>query len=599
MGGMAVVTPDMSAENSPPARSRSLQLMLIDEDPTFRLGMQIALEPFSDLQWVAEAADGQTALSILEQLSPPAGVQLVVLDVELGRSRPDQILGLTLCRQIKVRYPTLPVLLLGRSVEPVMLAAARQAGASSYFSKQVEPRELVRIIRQIAAGRSGDLITQPIDSQNLTRRPPGVWAQLRRRVRLSGLRQIDVTLDEVNAELQNLDLSLLDRAFLAGRRRELRAARWLVKQLLATPNLPEPVESESRPVNSVSPASLPIDRVVTSPEAAIVTTSSSALAGHARELQSILFDALSAKIQTSLENQSEVPLETDVLRDDKKRELFYLVLRKIEDLLSELRFSQVEADQLEAKRASLLLDLWQAVMIDFFGKYYTVQISGYEVQVVDVLLRDANIVYDAILDRVPDVIDLLQHLLFQTPLVVDQVIYPPGNPEALARAELLLDNWVVQVANSVIQPLLNRFAGVDAIKQSFFDRRFLSIREIERFRNDLSWRYRVRQWVKEPTAIFESRYDLFTLTGRSIKQTSIRASRNQEFENLSGIPRTVTLLLEARDAVAPRFRSAIALVGNGLVYILTDVVGRGLGLVGRGILKGIGNAWQDGRYTRK
>jgi DNA-binding NarL/FixJ family response regulator len=573
--------------------------MLIDEDPTFRLGMQIALEPFSDLQWVAEAADGQTALSILEQLSPPAGVQLVVLDVELGRSRPDQILGLTLCRQIKVRYPTLPVLLLGRSVEPVMLAAARQAGASSYFSKQVEPRELVRIIRQIAAGRSGDLITQPIDSQNLTRRPPGVWAQLRRRVRLSGLRQIDVTLDEVNAELQNLDLSLLDRAFLAGRRRELRAARWLVKQLLATPNLPEPVESESRPVNSVSPASLPIDRVVTSPEAAIVTTSSSALAGHARELQSILFDALSAKIQTSLENQSEVPLETDVLRDDKKRELFYLVLRKIEDLLSELRFSQVEADQLEAKRASLLLDLWQAVMIDFFGKYYTVQISGYEVQVVDVLLRDANIVYDAILDRVPDVIDLLQHLLFQTPLVVDQVIYPPGNPEALARAELLLDNWVVQVANSVIQPLLNRFAGVDAIKQSFFDRRFLSIREIERFRNDLSWRYRVRQWVKEPTAIFESRYDLFTLTGRSIKQTSIRASRNQEFENLSGIPRTVTLLLEARDAVAPRFRSAIALVGNGLVYILTDVVGRGLGLVGRGILKGIGNAWQDGRYTRK
>jgi hypothetical protein len=39
-------------------------------------------------------------------------------------------------------------------------------------------------------------------------------------------------------------------------------------------------------------------------------------------------------------------------------------------------------------------------------------------------------------------------------------------------------------------------------------------------------------------------------------------------------------------------------VGSGLVYVLTEVVGRGIGLVGRGILQGIGSAWQDTKISR-
>jgi hypothetical protein len=66
-------------------------------------------------------------------------------------------------------------------------------------------------------------------------------------------------------------------------------------------------------------------------------------------------------------------------------------------------------------------------------------------------------------------------------------------------------------------------------------------------------------------------------------------------EGLSGVPWLVTFGLELRDALTPRLRSATAWVGSGLVYVLTEVVGRGLGLVGRGIIKGIGNALQERR----
>jgi hypothetical protein len=319
----------------------------------------------------------------------------------------------------------------------------------------------------------------------------------------------------------------------------------------------------------------------------------------ARDVRSTLFDTVSAKLQGGLENGTDVALEIDILRLDKKRDLLYLILRKVEDSLDELLYSQLEFDQLEPRRLLILQDLWQATVIDFFGRYFVLQVDGYTVDVVDSLLQDAAIVQIAILDKVPGVTELFKHLLFQTPLVVDSVSYPSGNPESLNRAEILLENLLIQVANATIQPLLNRFANVETIKQNFYDRRLLSSREIERFRNDLSWRYRLERYVREPTDIFESKHTLFVLTGRSIRKTTIYAPRAQELEQLSGIPYAVTLALEARDAVSPRLRSVVSFVGNGVIYVLTEVIGRGIGLIGRGVIKGIGNVWQDGRFNRR
>ncbi|PZO46363.1 MAG: DUF3685 domain-containing protein, partial [Phormidesmis priestleyi] len=69
--------------------------------------------------------------------------------------------------------------------------------------------------------------------------------------------------------------------------------------------------------------------------------------------------------------------------------------------------------------------------------------------------------------------------------------------------------------------------------------------------------------------------------------------RRAELNRLGGIPLVVTLALETRDAIAPRLRTAFSIFGSSVVYVLTEVLGRGIGLVGRGILKGVGSAWQD------
>jgi DNA-binding NarL/FixJ family response regulator len=613
-----------------------LQLILADDDPVFRLGVRLWLDRFPDLQVVLETADRGLVLQHLAEAvetgeSFAANPLLVLLSISLGQAQTGQAEGLTLGQQIKTDYPQVPVLLLGDRLEPVILTAAQQVGANGYCLRRWPVEELESAIRRVAAGqpswpnsvRPGYASPEPaIESPRSSRAGkdpepsqappqfPGAIAILKRNLRYSGLRQINANIDELTRQLNDLELSLLDRAIVAGRRRELLAARWVVNHLLATPELPDSETSGDTPsattdqteteASRTSPSTTFPAPIIPAPDYGLEATPdvTPITAVPLMNVQSVLLDRVLAHLQGNLINQTEKPLEIDILREEKKRELFYLVLRKFEDILGELRYSQVQPEQLPEQRLAILTDLWQATLTDFFGKYATLAVSGMQINLVETLLQEQATVQTAMLNPIPGVIELLAHLLFQMPLEIDSRSYPPGNPEALARAELLLDHLLIQLANGVIYPLLNLLGDVEPIKQNFYDRRLMSSREIARFRNNLSWRYRIEKYVGEPTAIFESQYRLFIFHGRGIKTAAIYAPRKSELEQLSGLQLAVTLTLEARDAIAPRVRSALSVVGSGVIYVLTEVVGRGIGLVGRGILKGLGNAWQEGRSGR-
>lgn len=613
----------MTAQPRSP-QDRPIQILLIDQDPAFRAGFGFWLNQYTDLQLAHQAESGAIGLSILDinlNLSAENGpslsnIDIVVMDVGLGRSQPDQMQGLVVCQQIRQRFPSLPILLLSSFPEPVMLAAAQQAGALGYCPKTLEPEPFAQVIRHVANGQPVWVTPQPSRTfpagaltPDRSNRPstvapaptqPGSWMVFRHNLRRNGLRQIEDELANLTEQLQSFELSLLDRAIAAGRHRELRAARWLVARLLATPHLDAAIAAPSPIDPTLTANSQPLTQRETEPERSLVLASTTIPElSRDRDLQSLVFDAVLTKLPGSLQNQTDIPLETDILRENRKRELFYLVLRQLEELLSELRFSQVQPDQLAEKRSQLLVDLWQMVVTDFFGKYSTLDIRGVPVEFVNVLLAESLVIQAEILEKIPFTLDLLAHLLFQTPLTIEDRTCPPGNPEALARAEMILENWMIQTANAVMQPLINRFGDVEEIKQNFYDVRLMSSREIERFRNSLSWKYRMAQLFTEPKQIFESQYSLFILYGNGIKFTAVYAPRKTELEQLAGIRLAVTLALETRDALAPRVRSVLSVLGSGFIYILTDVVGKGIGLIGRGILKGVGGAWQEGKVGRE
>ena len=568
--------------------SRLLQLMLIEADPVLRLGLLTGLGRFADLQVVIEAETGASALRTLaDRQRSGTRLDLILVDLENGGLSSQSLLDLELLRQLKTQYLDYPILLIG-SLPDTKLIEAVQIGVEGYCPKGSSIAELVTAIRQVVAGQPYWDVER---LQGLTIAPSPTplrpLKRVRETLRSSSLQQIEAALTELNAQLASPGLSQLDRAILSGQRRELKASRWLVKRVLASPDsAPEPARKPQLELSGQRQRSLPSSSQIVPDQPPEMTTSN---------LQERLFDDISAKLQSGLENLTNSPLEIDIFRAERKRELFYIILRQIEASLDELRFSQIQPGQLAEKQSVILQDLWQAVTIDFFGRYYTLRVRNQEVEVVTALLQDQETVWAEILNKIPLVTDLYAHLLFRTAFTIDNAAAEIGSPEAIARAADLLENLTIQLANAVVQPLLNRFSDLEAIKQSFYDRRLLSTRDIERFRNDLSWKYRVDRYVAEPTAIFESQHRLFVFTQLGIRQVPIYAPRRPELEQLAGVRLAVTLALETRDAISPRLKAAIGFIGSGVIYLLTNVIGRGLGLIGRGIVKGIGNAWQDSK----
>ena len=523
------------------------------------------------------------ALSDSASPVPPSNLDLVILDLDQGSPQGDTISGITLYEQVASQYPQVPILLLSSFTETPSLVAF--AAAKGYCSKRGDPKTLVSAIRQVAAGHTywppqspatGGM-GQPSASPNRRSTLPKLLAALGTQPR----QQMDAEVAALDALLRQPSLSPWDRFFLSGRRREVVAARTIVNWVFGSqsPSLrvSESPHPPTQPQPPIPPSSLsfPVDTTL------------------AKGLQAALFEATLDKLgQTQLRNLTDVALEIDILRQEKKQQLCFLILRQLEDLLSKLRFSQVAPEQLQSLRRGLLRDLWVDTTTEFFGKYTSVLVVDRQLEIVPVLLQDERNVRENILDKIPLVVELFSHLLFQTPLTVENDSYGSGTPEAMQQAEFLLHNLTLRVANATIQPLLNRFADVEEIKQNFYDRRWISTREIERFRNNLSWKYRWEKYWLEPKAIFESQYLLAVIDDRGIKNRPVYGARNQELAQLNGVQQAVTLLLETRDAISPRVRSILLGIGSGGRYLLLQL-GRGIGFIGQGIIQGIGTSLAD------
>ncbi len=562
---------------------RPLKLLLIDQDPIFRLGLRVALEAIPDVQVTAVVETYTAALQILVEIAEqdPKEVNLVVLEIGNGRSTTSQQLGLQFCRQLRALYSNLPIFLLSSVQDQGLLLAAKSIGVNGYSPKGTPLSELVTAMQQVAA-RDFHWFdqTQTLEAiHRVSTQSPLPLFKLRNNLRLSGIGYINATLAAVTAQLQVPGIPVLDRAILAGQRRELLAARWLLNQLLVSP--------QERPEDNILVADEP--PVSDSFSSAIQQTQTPPPLVTTAALQSALFASCVTKLQFPLENVTDAPLEIDILREQKKRELLYLILQKLAQQLDELRAYEIDINQLSEVKSTLISDLWQAAVTDFFGKFSLIKLGKENREIVNLLLQNTQIVQTEILHKIPLVIELYSYLLFQKEMYIDNASYPAVSVEAKNQASMILENLLIQVANGVVQPLLNSLADIEIIKQNFYGSRLISTREIERFRNGLSWKYRYNNYVNEAQAIFESRYEIFVIVPRGIAKTSVYAPRNQELAKLSHIPLFVTLILEFSDAIAPRLKSLVAFLGSGIVFILTQIIGRGLGLIGRGILQGIGS----------
>jgi two-component system, NarL family, response regulator len=122
-----------------------LKILLVEDDELFRLGLRVRLQQEENLQIVAEANDGETAIELVETCA----IDVVLLDVGLPG-----IGGIETCAQLKQRYPSLPILVLTSHSQPALIARLIASGAQGYCVKGIAAETLILALQSVAVGAS-------------------------------------------------------------------------------------------------------------------------------------------------------------------------------------------------------------------------------------------------------------------------------------------------------------------------------------------------------------------------------------------------------------------------------------------------------------
>jgi len=124
---------------------RKISIVIADDHAVVRQGTRSLLEREKDLEVVGEAADGEEAVKLLEQLRP----DVAIIDIAMPK-----LSGVEVTRKIKSRCPSIAVLILTAYDNDEYIFALLEAGAAGYLLKDVDSREVVEAVRAVHAGES-------------------------------------------------------------------------------------------------------------------------------------------------------------------------------------------------------------------------------------------------------------------------------------------------------------------------------------------------------------------------------------------------------------------------------------------------------------
>jgi len=122
-----------------------MRILVADDHGIVRSGLRLLLERQSDLEVVAEAADGVEALERAQSESP----DVCILDVGMPR-----LTGLQAAREIRSHMPGTTILMLSMHDDERYLFEALKAGASGYVLKREADQDLVAAVRAVGRGEA-------------------------------------------------------------------------------------------------------------------------------------------------------------------------------------------------------------------------------------------------------------------------------------------------------------------------------------------------------------------------------------------------------------------------------------------------------------
>ena len=133
-----------------------IRVVLVDDQTLDRRGIRSLLELSGDIRIVAEAEDGEQALTVIRREKPDA----VLLDVRMPRRT-----GIEVLREMRRAGDLPPTILLTTFDDDDALLEGVKAGARGYLLKDVTLEQLTEAIRTVAEG--GTLIRPAVTERVL------------------------------------------------------------------------------------------------------------------------------------------------------------------------------------------------------------------------------------------------------------------------------------------------------------------------------------------------------------------------------------------------------------------------------------------------
>lgn len=120
------------------------RILIVDDHPIVRRGLGELVNQEAGLVVSGQAEDAHQAMEAIKAQEP----DMVIVDISLKETS-----GLELIKDIKTRYPGLPVLTLSMHDESLYAERALRAGAKGYIMKQQATEELIMAIRKVLDGQ--------------------------------------------------------------------------------------------------------------------------------------------------------------------------------------------------------------------------------------------------------------------------------------------------------------------------------------------------------------------------------------------------------------------------------------------------------------
>ncbi len=121
-----------------------IRILSVDDHPLLREGIAAVINSQQDMRVIADAASAKDAIEQFRKHKP----DVTLMDLRL----PDKS-GIDTMISIRTEFPEARIIMLTTFEGDVEIQRALEAGARAYLLKNMPPKELVEVIRQVHAGK--------------------------------------------------------------------------------------------------------------------------------------------------------------------------------------------------------------------------------------------------------------------------------------------------------------------------------------------------------------------------------------------------------------------------------------------------------------